>query len=187
MASIGMCLGIVLGDYVSSDDNPYFANFRLLLRIISCLWSYNFTESDLKILEYNIKVHNSNHVILYPKTNGSSITPKLDVLIHFPEQIQNFVPPRYDWFRYESKNAPFKRVMRRNCNFHNVPWSLCTFHQKLVGLQICSDGEGDYFEMTNSLKTISMTDGPPIEVQFSQWSKELCDKTSLTLFPWFDI
>ena len=105
--------------------------------------------------------YNTNHVLLYPKiippnTNiaadknahqhANSITPKLHSLIHFTTQIRQFGAPRYSWcFRYESKNAPFKKIMRRNCNYHNVPWSMASHHQKLVGLDITTDGESHYF------------------------------------------
>ncbi|KAK4013976.1 hypothetical protein OUZ56_026524 [Daphnia magna] len=99
-----------------------------------------------------IEIHNSNFVLLYPKSTpginvaGKSITPKLHSLLHFPAQIRHFGAPRYSWcFRYETKNAPFKKIMRRNSNFHNVPWTMASHHQRLVGLDIKSDGEKSQF------------------------------------------
>ena len=113
MASVAICLGIILGDFVNSADNPYYAQFLLLLKILSSLQCYSFTEADLEVLEFNIELHNRNHVLLNPKAGGgSSVTPKLHSLIHFPNQIRLFGPPRYVWcFRYESQNAPFKKIM----------------------------------------------------------------------------
>ncbi len=181
MSSLAICLGIVLGDYVNSDENPYFAQFLLLLEIMASLQCYSFTENDLVVLESNIERHNRNHVLLYPKASGSAITPKLHSLIHFPNQIRQFGPPRYAWcFRYESQNAPFKKIMRRNCNFHNVPWSLSTHHQKLVGLNIRTDGEGDFFGMKDDIKMIcSSTDSRPTLLKHSRWATLLSEKYQL--------
>ena len=151
-----MCLPLVMGEFVSSD-NPYYANFLLLLEIVTSLQCYSFSEEQLIILQKNIEIHNINHVLLYPKNpsnimsdnnvhHANSITPKFHSLIHFITQIIQFGAPRYSWcFRYESKNAPFKKIMRRNCNYHNVPWSMASHHQKLVGLDITTDGESYYF------------------------------------------
>lgn len=89
-----MCLAIVLGEFVSSE-NPYYANFLLLLEIMTSLESYSFTEKQLAVLQKNIEIHNKNHVFLYPKPTdsaGKAITPKLYTLIHFPSQIKQFGP-----------------------------------------------------------------------------------------------
>ena len=110
MASVAMCLGVVLGDFVNSDQYPHFAHFLQLLEIISSLQCYFFTEEDLHFLECNIERDISNHVLLYPKISGagSTISPKLHSLIHFANQIRLLGPPRYAWcFRFESQNAPF--------------------------------------------------------------------------------
>lgn len=182
MAAVSMCLPMVLSEYVSGENNYYYANFLLLLEIISCLQCYSFSESLLTTLEKNIEIHNKNFVLLYPKENGSSISPKLHMLTHFPNQIRRFGAPRYSWcFRYESKNAPFKKIMRRNCNFHNVPWSLSTHHQKLVGLDIRLDGEGDFFGIDNDESVLSQSNIGTVDIQFSCWSELLCEKTKLTM------
>ena len=79
MASVAMCLGVVLGDFVNSDQYPHFAHFLLLLEIISSLQCYSFTEEDLHVLECNIERYISNHVLLYLKTSGAGST------IHHPK------------------------------------------------------------------------------------------------------
>lgn len=182
MSSLSVCLGIVLGDYVNSDENPFFAQFLLLLEIIASLQCYSFNENDLLLLECNIERHNRNHVTLYPKSTGSAITPKLHSMIHIPNQIRQFGPPRYYWcFRYESKNAPFKKIMRRNSNFHNVPWTLASNHQKLVGLNIRTDGEDDYFGLNDDVKVIcSSSDHRPVLLKLSMWENLLSGKFDLT-------
>ncbi|KAK4007440.1 hypothetical protein OUZ56_012597 [Daphnia magna] len=101
---------------------------------------------------------------------GKAITPKLHTLLHFPSQIRLFGPPRYSWcFRYESKNARFKKIMRRNCNFRNVPWSFCAHHQKLVGLDVRENGEGDFFGKMERF-TIHGHHSP-IHVKYAWWAK----------------
>lgn len=148
---------------------------------MSSLQSYSFTEKQLAVLQKNIEIHNKNHVFLYPKPTdsaGKAITPKLHSLIHFPSQIKQFGPPRFSWcFRYESKNAPFKKIMRRNSNFHNVPWTLASHHQKLVGMDIRIDGEGHYF---GKFEDYSVNEShTPFAVKYARWCNILCDATPL--------
>jgi hypothetical protein len=47
----------------------------------------------LTVLEKNIEIHNTNHVLLYPKNPdepGKAITPKLHSLLHLANQIRMF-------------------------------------------------------------------------------------------------
>jgi hypothetical protein len=143
MSSLATVLPIVLGEYCSVEDNAYYANFILLLQITASLLAYGHTEFDLNFLESNIHYHNLSFSKLYPQC---PITPKLHALLHVVEQIRLFGPPRYSWcFRYESKNAPFKKVWRRNCNFRNPAYTLASNHQKLVAFDIAVDGESNFF------------------------------------------
>lgn len=114
-------------------------------------------QKHLKILQFDIETHNRNYISLYPKSDGSRIlTPKFHALLHLPSQIRLFGPPRDYWcFRYESKNAPLKKIMRRNCNFLNVPCSIATHVQRYVGLDVRTHGEGDFFETESHFKTMS--------------------------------
>lgn len=191
MSSLAMCLPIVLAEFVSSDTNPYYANLLLLFEIVSSLQCYSFSEKQLTILEKNIEIHNVNHVLLYPKVNvriiaaannapvNNAITPKLHSLIHFPDQIRQFGAPRYSWcFRYESKNAPFKKIMRRNCNFRNVPWSMASHHQKLVGLDISTDGESGYFRNMNDF-ILQNPNSSLIDVKNAWWGNIFFETTGM--------
>ena len=145
-------LPLFLGNFCSVHDNYYYANFILLLEIYASLKCYSFSESDLIDLENNVERHNVGFSVLYRKSvgdGGNTITPKLHALLHMARQIRLFGAPRYAWcYRYESKNAPFKKIMRRNCNFKNVPFTMANQHQKLVGLDLRSDGDSDYFNMS---------------------------------------
>jgi hypothetical protein len=143
---------------------------------LASLQCYSFTERELSKLERNIEIHNSIFLELY-QTTGATITPKMHSLLHFPNQIRQFGAPRYCWcFRYESKNAPFKKVMRRICNFFNVPWTMCSHHQKLVGLNAKMEGESNYFDIQNCVLGKSST---IFAVKHTRWLGILCDNTSL--------
>ncbi len=154
MLCISIVLSLVLSEYVSCSENRYYANYMLLIRTSAALMCYSFTEDDLMILQFDIFCHNTAFVTLYPNKNRdfAAITPKLHSLIHLPQQIRLFGPPRYYWcFRYESKNAPLKKIMRRVCNFHNVPFTMANQTQKLMGLDVRSDGEaGDFYGVLDS-------------------------------------
>ena len=103
-------------------------------------------------------------------------------MIHLPNQIRQFGAPRYAWcFRFESKNAPFKKIMRRNCNFLNVPWSLSTHHQKLVGLDIRTDGEGKYFGVSDNIEVILTENHKHKTVLNCRFSNLICNSTPLNL------
>lgn len=182
MASLCIALPLVLREFVSEVDNVHYANFLLLLKINSSLQCYSFTESQIRTLESDIYFHNSSFVCLYGSVDKNVVTPKLHALTHFPNLIRQFGPPRYYWcYRYESKNAPLKKVMRRNCNFLNVPFSLASQHQKLVGLDVRVDGEGFYFSTClNELKICSTSRvGVAQNVRNSQWAPLLLSGDAL--------
>ena len=160
MLCLSIILPLVLSEYVSSSNNPYYANYLLLIRISAALMCYSFTEKDLELLQFEILCHNAAFIKLYPNKNSdfATITPKLHSLIHIPTQIKLFGPLRYFWcFRYESKNAPLKKIMRRNSNFLNVPFTMASQTQKLMGLDVRTDCEGDFYGLADSgIKIIRM-------------------------------
>jgi hypothetical protein len=176
MMSLAMCLPIVLAEFVSID-NPHYANYLLLLEIIASLQCYQFSEKDLVILTKNIEIHNSNHVILYPRpvdSGSKAITPKLHSLLHLATQIRQFGPPRCSWcYRYESKNARFKKIMRRNTNNHNVPWTFTTHHQKMMALDIKEHGEGHF--LSGKIESVTVNGNhSAMELKFAWWWGNAC-------------
>ncbi len=158
MAAFIVRLKVGLGEFVSYEDNPYYAIFCYSLKYLSRC--YSFLEAQLALLECNISIHNQNHAYLYPKVNDSAITPNSFISfhspqIHLPNKIRQFGALRYAWyFRYKSKNAPFKEIMHRNCIFLNVPCCLSTHHQKLVDLDFRTGGEGKYFGVSDNIEVI---------------------------------
>ena len=156
MASLSFMIPLVLAQYVSCDESPHYANYILLLRICASLQCYSFSEDQLKLTQFDIECHNSTFVELYPKPLGNAITPKLHYFFHFISQIRLHGPPRYSsCYRYESKNAPLKKVVRRICNFKNVDYSLAFNHQQLLGLAMKADGEGDFFCRAKEFEVLS--------------------------------
>lgn len=157
MECLCVALPLVLGNTLLCQDSPHYDNFILLLEICASLQCYSFNEDQLRVLQFDIETHNSHFVLLYSSVlqGGRAITPKFHVLLHLMAQIRAFGPPRFCWcFRFESKNAPLKKIMRRNCNFHNVCWTIASHQQKLQGLLIRTES-GDFFGVRNDFKTVS--------------------------------
>lgn len=66
--------------------------------------------------------------------------------------------------------------MRRNYNFINVPWTMCTHNQKLVGLNAKMDGKSNYFDIPNFVLGKSST---TIAEKYTRWFGILCADTSI--------
>ena len=116
---------------------------------------------ELKFLEFDILVHNTTFISLYPNNNVDfpTITPKLHALIYLPSQIRLYGPARYFWcVRYESKNAPLKKTMRKICNFRNIPFTMANQVKKLMGQDVRQNGEGDFYEFSHFNIKITKTE-----------------------------
>lgn len=158
MQALITILPLILVEYCSCENDPYYANFILLVQIAASLQCYSFCESDLDILAYLINLHNSAFVLLYPSTlNIPSITPKLHALLHLVYQIRLFGAPRFAWaFSYESKNAHLKRVMRNISNFKNVSFSVAQSFQRLAALLVESNKDSNFFGNFSELKIMKL-------------------------------
>lgn len=183
MSCLSSILPLYIGQYCSVEKNPFYANFILLLEISASLQCHSFNESDLIELENKIHVHNTAFASLYRRTedDGSHhiVTPKLHALLHLPRQIRMFGCPRYSWcFRYESKNAPLKKIMRRNCNYSNIPFTMSLHHQRMVGLDVRVDGQGDYFDV--AVRVIKVIPRSKTTVANSSCSVLLCSSPELS-------
>jgi hypothetical protein len=121
MSSLSIMITLSLAKYVTCDESPHNKKYILLLRICASLQRYTSTEDQLKLTQLDKESQNSAFKVLFPKISGYSITPKLHYLLHFISQIRLHGPPQYlSCYRYESKNSPQKKVMRRICNYKNV-------------------------------------------------------------------
>jgi hypothetical protein len=77
------------------------------------------------------------------------------------------------------KTQDLKKIMRRNCNFSNVPWSLSSHHQKLVGLDISSNRQDNnhYFDKIDDF-TVHIHH-QPIDVSCAWWTNIAYQSTNL--------
>ena len=113
----------------------------------------NCSEFDENLIEeLKIKIHNylTNFKKLYPTFK---IKPKQHFLIHYPNAIRHFGPPRlFSTMRFESKHSYFKTAFKSIHNQINVCKSLAQRHQLLqVYHLLCSSYFVD-FEFGSLLK-----------------------------------
>lgn len=96
-------LPIMIEDLIPSDDVVW--KFLLnLVEMIDILLCFEI-ESNINILEYKIKKHNSEYVSLFNDT----LKPKFHNLIHYPFVIRQSGPLRKIWcFKFEQKHEQFK-------------------------------------------------------------------------------
>lgn len=79
------------------------------------------------------------------------IIPKLHYLLHYPEFIMLYGPPRRYWgMRFEAKHAYFKAISLKIKNFLNIPKTLATRHQHLQAYQLSSQPFIKPLEVTGS-------------------------------------
>ena len=112
--------------------DPNWKNFLCLLQITILCLSSIISQRTTESLKYNIAQYITRFMILYP---AETFTPKLHYLIHFPDQIRLFGPPRMHWcMRFEAKNGFFKQ--KRWFNYQNIAKSLADYHQHWMCLQM---------------------------------------------------
>ena len=81
--------------------------------------------------ELMISIHHTKFRHLYPK---AAVTPKMHFMVHLPSQMRLYGPQRSAWcMRFEAKHSTFKG--RKWRNFENLPFSVASFHQKLMCAQ----------------------------------------------------
>lgn len=127
-ASQWWCLGrhlpLIISQYIPEDDDKW-ACFLTLLSIMSILTSFSISPDDCALLSTLIEDHHIHFKAAYPDVH---LTPKFHYLVHLPQQILRFGPPRAVWcMRFEGKNGDFKD--RIGNNFKNIPFSMAYNHQ----------------------------------------------------------
>ena len=131
MKNLLMNLPFIVSDLVPEDDE-YWQNFILLLRILALSLSPVISVNTPDVLEFLIAKHNKNFVLLYSE---DSFTPKFHYLVHFSHQMRLFGPLRNQWcMRFESKNGFFK--LHKWLNYRNLPKSLSFHHQRWMCMQM---------------------------------------------------
>ncbi|XP_028419163.1 uncharacterized protein LOC114544868, partial [Dendronephthya gigantea] len=109
-------LPIMIGDKVDEQ----LENWHCLLKlwnIVQICTSPGITKADAAYLKVMINDHHKMFKNLYP---NASIIPKMHYLIHIPDEIVRFGPPRNIWtMRFEAKHSFLKSSITKN--FKNVP------------------------------------------------------------------
>lgn len=124
MLCLSRSLPLLIGQFIPEDDESWIC-FLTLLSITSILTAFEFSPEDCALLATLIEEHHERFIKVYPDVH---LTPKFHYLIHLPDQILRFGPPRAVWcMRFEGKNGFMKELIRHN--FKNVPLTLANQHQ----------------------------------------------------------
>ena len=120
--------------YCKSQDpqsDERWGNFLRLIKIMLLSISPSVTRETASIIELMISIHHTKFRHLYPK---AAVTPKMHFMVHLPSQMRLYGPQRSAWcMRFEAKHSTFKG--RKWRNFQNLPFSVASFHQKLMCAQ----------------------------------------------------
>ncbi|XP_028395767.1 uncharacterized protein LOC114519789 [Dendronephthya gigantea] len=115
----------MIGDKVDSNLE-YWQCFLKLWNIVQICVAPAITQVDVACLKVIISEHHVMFKRLYPH---ASIIPKMHYLIHVPDEILRFGPPRNIWtMRFEAKHSFLKSSITKN--FKNVPKSVAFAHQR---------------------------------------------------------
>ena len=128
---LAILLPIMVGSFVPRDDENWGC-FILLLRILAITMAHSISNTQVDVLSALIKDHHSTFSQLYPLV---SLPPKFHFLVHLPDIIRRFGPPRAYWcMRFEGKNRLFKDMIGHN--FKNIPLTLARQHQEWMCYQL---------------------------------------------------
>ena len=117
----------VLGEVITDEDDLHWKLLLQLQTIVDILFAPKITES---MLIYFSELY-EEHLIPFKELNPTlTIKPKQHFLIHFPSVLRSNGPPTFNsCFKYELRNAFFKRGAHIICNFKNIAMSLSVRNQ----------------------------------------------------------
>lgn len=113
---------LMIGDLVPEGDEVW--NFYLmLLKIVDCLLSYEFTNNSIINLKQLILI--TQHNYLYVTLFNDTLKPKHHNLIHYPTVIEHSGSPRHYWcIRFEGKHKELKMYARSTSSRKNITLTL---------------------------------------------------------------
>ncbi|XP_064382999.1 uncharacterized protein LOC135331689 [Halichondria panicea] len=115
----------IMGGFVPEGDE-HWGLLLTLWDICTMVTAFVVTEADASDLAWKVELLLETYVQLYP---NSPYVPKMHYLLHLPDELLRFGPPRNTWcMRFESKNKELKGFTS-NC-FKNVPYSVSVRHQQ---------------------------------------------------------
>lgn len=104
-----------------------------LLRITEIIYSWEFTDEDLRRLQIDTTTHLEGTIQKF----GRKLIPKLHNLLHYPGIFRiHGSGVNMTMMRYESKHKVFKSWAKNTNNFRNINKTLAVKHQELL----CSNG-----------------------------------------------
>ena len=117
---------------ICSDAIRALPHLRLLVlvhEIFRIIYSTYFNDDLIETLTAKIDSYLITFKDLYPNTR---ISPKQNFLIHYPNAIRRFKPPRYfSTMRFESKHSYIKITSTATHNHINLISSIANRHQYL--------------------------------------------------------
>lgn len=126
-------LPLIIGHLVPADE-PVWLMILDLKDIVELVVSLVHTDETIAYLECKISEHRQKYQELFPL---KQLLPKHHFLEHYPEMIRCFGPLVFLWtLRFEAKHSYFKQVVRHNNCFKNIPLTLASKHQLMVGYNL---------------------------------------------------
>lgn len=113
------------------EDEPAWNLLLDLKDIVELVVCPVHTEASIAFLESKISDHSHRFKEVCPDKRP---LPKHHFLSHYPSLIRQFGPLALLWMiRFESKHSFFKNIVRHTNCFKNIPLSLATKHQLMIG------------------------------------------------------
>lgn len=112
----------LFGDLITDEDDLHWKFVLQLQTVVNIVFAPTITES---MLLYFSELYEEHLNIFKHLNTDLPIKPKQHFLIQFPSIIRKNGPPTYNsCFKYELRNAFFKKGAYNICNFKNIAMSL---------------------------------------------------------------
>ncbi len=118
------------------EHEPAWQILLDLKEIVELVVAPVHNDESIAYLESKISEHRQRYQELFPEWR---LLPKHHYLEHYPQIIRLYGPLVGYWtIRFEAKHSFFKQAIRHTSCFKNVPFSLATKHQLMIGYQLTS-------------------------------------------------
>ncbi|XP_060782162.1 uncharacterized protein LOC132889550 isoform X1 [Neoarius graeffei] len=132
-------LPFLIGSFVP-DDEPAWLVLMDLKDIVELVFGPVHNDESISYLHSKIIEHRTRYKALFPDVQ---LLPKHHLVEHYPVLMRNFGPLVVLWtLRFEAKHGFFKRVVKHTHCFKNVPLTLASKHQYMLGFHMNSPSYG---------------------------------------------
>ena len=136
------------------EDEPAWLVLMVLKDIVELVVAPVHSDASLAFLESKITEHRQRYIELFP---DKRLLPKHHFLEHYPQMIKLFGPLVGQWtMRFEAKHSFFKQVIRHTSCFKNVPLSLASKHQMMIGYHLASPSKSKPDIEVSAVSTLSV-------------------------------